>query len=167
MSWESPCCPWGVPGEPRGSISGAWRPPGGAPGGYRGSLGGPWGAPGGSLEDPAWVLGAALGDFWRDRGEQAPKKWRGSMIATLLVPKRVPKWSPRGVILGVKSDPKSHRIFNAILKAILRVAGHPRWPKSCIFIGGLFKIEGRPFCPQAPPRSILEAILAPKRVSES
>ena len=62
----SPWRPWGVLGEPRGTILGAWGPPGGAPEAHWGSLGGPWGAPGGSLGDPGGVLGAALGGFGAD-----------------------------------------------------------------------------------------------------
>ena len=121
----------GLPAEPR-RVSGA-----------------PWEVPGelrgGSLGHPVGVLGAALGDFGCDLGEQASTKWRGSIRLTVLDPKRVPKWSPRGGFLGVKINPKSHRFFNAILGAILGVPGHSPRLKSCIFVGELFKIEGLPF----------------------
>ena len=158
---------WGVLGEPRGIILGAWGPPEGAPEGHGGSLGGPWGAPGGSLRHPGGVLRAALGGFGGHLGDQSQKKWPPSNPTTVLDQKRVPKGSPRGSILGGKIDTKSHQNFNAILVAFFSVPGHPPRSKSCIFIGGLFKIEGRPFCAQAVPRSILGAILATKRVPES
>ena len=40
---------------------------------------------------------------------------------------------------------------------ILGAPGHPPRRKTMIFIGALFKIEGRPFRAQAPPGSILGA----------
>ena len=58
------------------------------------------------MGDPGGVLGAALGGFGADWGEQPPKKWTGSMVITVLGPKRVPKGSPKGAILGVKIGPK-------------------------------------------------------------
>ena len=164
MSWGSPWSPWGGTWGAQGSISGAWRRPGEAPEGHWRSLGGPWGGPGGSLGDPGGVLGTALGGFGGDWGEQPPKKIPGSIGVTVLDPQIVPKGSPKGSILGVKIDTKSHLNFNAILVTFFRVPGHPLRRKSCIFIGVLFKMEGRPFCAQAPPRSILGAILAPRRV---
>ena len=45
---------------------------------------------------------------------------------------------------------------------ILGAPGHPPRRKAMIFIGGLFKIEGRPFRAQAPPGSIFGAKTEPK-----
>ena len=89
------------------------------------------------------------------------------MVITVLGPKRVPKGAPRGSILGGKINTNSHQNFNAILVMFFGVPAHAPRQKSCIFIGALFKIEGRPFCAQAPPRSFLGAILAPKIVPKS
>ena len=90
---------WGAQGD----ISGAWGPPGGAPEGHWGSLGGPRGAPRGSPGAPGWVLGAALGGFRADRGEQPPKKWPPSNPITVFYQKWCQKGPPRDPFWQSKS----------------------------------------------------------------
>ncbi len=72
-------------------------------------------------------------------------------------------WLHFGVILEAKIYQKSHRSSKAVLGSILAAPGHAPRSKTWIFIGGLFKIEGRPFRARGPPRSILEAKMEPKR----
>ena len=148
------------PGEAFGTLGGVLDE-------HRKVLGSTWRVPGELLADPGGVLGAGSGGFGSDWGEQPLKKWPGPIGLTVLETKKVPKVNPRGAIFRVKNDAKSHGFFNVILRAILGAPGHPLRQKSSIFIGVLFKIEGRPFCAQAPPRLILGAIFAPKRNPKS
>ena len=130
-------CTWGAQGDHFGSLGVS----GGSPGG---SLGLPWrslGSSGGVPGDPGGVLGAALGDFGSHWDEHPAKRSPGSMWIAPHVHKKVEKGSPKEPILGGKIASKSHKNLNSILIAFFRVPGHPR-SKSCIFIGGLFKIEG-------------------------
>ena len=85
------------------------------------------------MGDPGGVLGAALGGFGADWGEQPPKKWPPSNPITVLDQKRMRKGSPGGPILGVKIDTKSNKKFNAILITFFGVPKHPPEAKKLYF----------------------------------
>ena len=111
---------WGAQGNHFGGLGVSGGSPGGSlglPGRSPGSSRGVPGCPGG-------VLGAALGGFGADWGEQPPKKWLLSNPITVLNQKRVPKGTPRGSIFGFKIYTKSHQDLNAILVTCFDIPDH-------------------------------------------
>ena len=85
----------GALGDDFGGLAASWGSPGGSSAVPGWSLGGPGEVPG----CPGEVLGAALGGFGGGWGEQPSKNSPGSNSLSRLGTKRVPKGSPRGVIL--------------------------------------------------------------------
>ena len=65
-------------------------------------------------------------------------------------------------IFEVENYKKSYWFSNTVLMWILAPPGHLPRPKPLKMLGGLFKIEGRPFRARAPPGSILGAKMEPK-----
>ena len=74
-------------------------------------------------------------------------------------------WAPISFYFGDKN--KSYLISNTISESISGVPGQPPKPKHVILIMLSFKIEGRPFGPRAPPRSISGSKILPKWNSKS
>ena len=144
-----------VPGGP-GDVPGRSRHPGGALGSAGARFRTPLGTILGSILEPFLVCFVILfrSDFW-------------IIFSCSFGCFRRPFWSHFGGVWCPNFDIKSVTFSRTSPERMWEPRVATTGSKSWIFIGGLFKIEGRPFRVGVPPGAVFEAKMVPEWRSES